>query len=89
RSSLLCTPEITDNPDVIGCIWETQSDTLTRARNFIPFDLPALYYEFLLRDDSKARGLANPDISDLYYPLDRLGRKRTPIADAGCYQVAE
>ena len=89
RSSLLCTPEITDNPDVVGCIWETQSDTLTRARNFIPFDLPALYYEFLLRDDSKARGLADPTIAELYYPLDRLGRKRTSVSDAGCYQVAE
>lgn len=89
RNSLLCTPEVTDNPDVSQCLWEATDDTLTRARNFVPFDLPALYYEFQLRTDSKARGLANPIIAEQYYPLDRLGRKRTPVSDAGCYQFTE
>lgn len=89
RNSLLCTPEITDNPAVSDNVWEDPKDSITRARNFVPFDLPAIYYDFRLRDDSKARGLADPDVTTLYYPLDRLGRKRTPTSDAGCYQYQE
>ena len=89
RSCLLCTPEITDNPDVSNCIWEAPKDTLTRVKNFIPFDLPALYFDFRLSADSKARNLADPDITAQYYPLDRLGRERKPTADAGCYQYYE
>lgn len=95
RSSLLCTPEIntqessTEGQESINNAWEEPKDSITRARNFIPFDLPALYFDFSLRDDSKARGLADPDITARYYPLDRLGRRRTPTADAGCYQYSE
>ena len=89
HSCLLCTPEIKDNAEVYGNLWEEPKDTLTRARNFVPFDLPALYYDFRLAVDSKARGLADPAVTQLYYPLDRLGRERKPSADAGCYQYAE
>ena len=89
RNSLLATPEVTDNPAVSNNVWEDPKDSITRARNFVPFDLQAIYFDFNLRDDSKARGLGDIDITNLYYPLDRLGRKRTPTADAGCYQYQE
>ena len=90
RNSLLCTPEISDEPQSsINNVWEEPKDSITRARNFVPFDLQAIYFDFSLRDDSKARGLGDPGITNLYYPLDRLGRKRTPTADAGCYQYQD
>ena len=89
RNSLLATPEVTDNAAVVNNMWEDPKDSITRARNFVPFDLPAIFFDFRLREDSKARGLADPGITSLYYPLDRLGRKRTPTSDAGCYQYEE
>ena len=89
HNSLLCTPEITDEDSdgsVINNIWEDPKDTLARQANFVPFDTKKLIYTFQLAPTSKARGLADPSITQLYYPLDRLGRKREPESDAGCYQ---
>lgn len=86
RNNLLCTPEITDAPSVVNNLWEVVNDTTARQGNFVPFDLPALRFSFELSADSKARGLADPSVSAEHYPLDRLGRARIPVADAGCYQ---
>ena len=95
RNSLLCTPEIntqesgSEGQESINNVWEEPKDSITRARNFVPFDLQSLYFDFNLRDDSKARGLGDPGITSQFYPLDRLGRKHTPTADAGCYQYQD
>lgn len=89
RNNLLCTPEIADNAAVVNNLWEALKDTTARQGNFVPFDLPALRYDFRLCADSKARSLADPSVSAATYPLDRLGRPRSPVSDAGCYQYQE
>lgn len=91
RGSLLDTPEITDNPNVTNNVWETKDMEIKQKDNFIDFNLKQLRYAFRLVEDSPARGIADPEITSTYYPLDKTGRDRLadPKPDAGCYQYVE
>lgn len=43
------------------------------------------YFDFRLDSLSPAIGIAD-SLTAVHYPKDRLGKSRTPVADAGCYQ---
>ena len=88
---LLNTPEIKDKPNVVNNVWENRQSTVKQAANFVNFDYSALIYDFRLAADSPARFIADPAITQQYYPLDRLGTPRLTnnLPDAGCYQYVE
>lgn len=90
-NSLLNTPEIKDKPNVVNNVWENRQSTVKQAANFVNFDYSALIYDFRLAADSPARFIADPAITQQYYPLDRLGTPRLTnnLPDAGCYQYVE
>lgn len=83
---LLNTPEIADKPTVLNNVWETKNSEVRGADNFAVFNLTHLLYDFRLTENSPARGIANPEVTKNYYPLDRYGIERGNTPDAGCYQ---
>lgn len=95
---LLNTPK-TEEPDsrLVDCLWdiddkaETGNDsTVVRDGNFQPEpDLDRLLFSFTLSPHSKAVGHANPDITALTYPFDRLGKQRKTAPDIGCYETSQ
>lgn len=88
---LLNTPEIKDNPDVVNNVWETSDSEIRGKENFVLLDTKTLRYDFRPVAESPARWLADPAVSQRYYPYDRLGQPRINGAtppDAGCYQAA-
>mgnify|MGYP003469865195 FL=1 len=95
---LLNTPK-TEEPDprLVDCLWdiddkaETGNDsTVVRDGNFLPQpDLDRLLFSFTLSPHSKAVGHANPDITALTYPADRLGKQRKTAPDIGCYETSQ
>ncbi len=91
HNSLLHTPEIKDNSNVTGNVWQNSKSEVKQADNFKSFDYDALIYDFRLVAESPARFIADPTITAQYYPLDRLGTPRptNTQADAGCYQYTE
>ncbi len=92
RNCLLNTPEITDDANVINNVWEQSSDSTARDNNFRMLNRQNLFYDFRLVEGSKARGIADLEITEQYYPLDRLGIRRNNTwsgPDAGCYQYTE
>lgn len=92
HNSLLDTPEITDDANITNNVWEQSTDSTARDRNFRMLNTQNLYYDFRLVEASRARGIADPDITAQYYPLDRLGIRRSTAwssPDAGCYQYTQ
>lgn len=85
---LLNTPEVRDDDNVVDNVWDVKKNEVSRAGNFPNFDLKALYYDFKLDSLSVAIGAADPNITNDYYPADRLGKKRLDDgrSDAGCYE---
>lgn len=89
---LLNTPEITDNPTVLNNQWELSTDSTARDRNFRMLNRQNLFYDFRIVEASRARGIADPNITSQYYPLDRFGVRRSGSSsypDAGCYQYTD
>lgn len=82
---LLNTPAIDDKPTVINNVWETTDMDTHGLGNFFATNHRWLYYDFGLSEASPARMIADPSITQKYYPLDRLGRPRDAQPDAGCY----
>ena len=84
---LLNTPAY-ESPEIVNCIWDTDTNPVSRADNFAPpFDLDRLYYTFYLDEKSMAVGTADPNYSSRYYPFDRLGTPRSNLPSMGCYEL--
>lgn len=82
---LLNTPAIDDKATIMNNVWETKDMEVKGQSNFINFNLRSLIFDFGLTENSPARMIADPAITQKYYPLDRLGRPRDEHPDAGCY----
>ncbi|MDD7251038.1 MAG: hypothetical protein PUH21_03350 [Prevotellaceae bacterium] len=85
---LLNTPEIKDDPQVVGNVWDVTANKLHREGNFPGFNLDWLVFDFHLDSLSLARGAADIGITQQYYLQDRDGVDRLSdgTADAGCYE---
>lgn len=86
---LLNTPKVDDDPGFVACAWESDSKETKRAANFPHFNLPELIFSFALAEKSLAVGIADPQLTSIYYPTDRLSRPRLTDgqSDAGCYEM--
>lgn len=86
---LLNTPEV-DDENFQNCIWDNDDNEVSREKNFYPeFDFKQLIFKFGLAKTSKAVNAADPQITNDYYPFDRLGRDRSldEGPDIGCYEA--
>ncbi|MBQ8098025.1 MAG: hypothetical protein IJ244_00690 [Bacteroidaceae bacterium] len=90
QNSLLCTTPVSDDPLIVGCLWDNAKD-LCREKNFPAFNLDELIYSFSLVSTSRAIGGADAQLSSIYYPFDRQGHPRLSdgMADMGCYEYVE
>ncbi len=92
RNCLLNTPKV-DEEDAGGhfdnCLWENDDKEHRRSANFSPeFDYESLVFTFELDSLSRAVDAANPQVSSLLAPTDRLGRSRLAdnAPDIGCFE---
>lgn len=87
---LLNTPEFESDEDgtVINCLWDNKKNKVCREANFKKFDTEYLYFDFSLDSLSVAIGNADTEITNKYYPSDRLGTDRLNdgTSDIGCYE---
>ena len=87
-NSLLDTPEVVDDVNIVLCQWDRNSNPVKREGNFPKFNLDALLFGFDLVEKSLAVGAADASITLSYYPRDRRGTVRMADGqtDAGCYE---
>ena len=85
---LLNTPEVDDDANIVGCVWDRPEGEVSAEENFNDFNLDYLLFDFSLSEESLARGIAEISYTQAYYPQDRLGVERLSdgAADAGCYE---
>ncbi len=90
-NSLLDTPEIKDDEQIVNCKWDNPKNKVCREGNFPKFNHAALIYSFRLVKESVAINLGDETITSIYYPNDRLGYPRLfdGQSDAGCYEFQE
>ena len=90
NTCLLNTPEVEDEK-FVNCLWDgAEKDSVSREDNFFPeFDLKQLVFSFGLSEKSKALHAADAEVTQQYYPVDRLGRSRflDEGPDLGCYEA--
>ena len=85
-----------DDAHFVNCLWDVKDKSLgaapieeqiLRDKNFDPeFNVDHLLFGFELSEKSQAIGKANVNVTQQYYPNDRLGRARGNAPDIGCYQ---
>lgn len=87
-NSLLRTPVVEDDNNIINVIFEdvTDSDTISGEDNFILVDIDKQRYDFHLKSDSHAINAADIEYS---LPEDRDGKFRDEHPDIGCYEYFE
>ena len=84
-NSLLRTPKIEDDQNVVNIVWENVEDTaaISGEENFKLVDIDMQRYDFHLSEKSPAINAASPENT---LPEDRDGRSRDILPDIGCYE---
>ena len=84
-NSLLRTPEVENNENLIDVKFENVTDTsvISGEKNFILVDIDKQRYDFHLKVGSPAIDSANADYT---LPEDRDGKIRDEFPDIGCYE---
>ena len=84
-NSLLRTPEVTDDENIINVTFENVEDTsaVSGEENFVLVDIDKQRYDFHLNEKSPAINTAAIEYS---LPEDRDGRQRDELPDVGCYE---
>ena len=87
-NSLLDTPEMEADEQVVNNTWDSSKNEVHREGNFPDFNLDALIYDFKMVEKSKAHNCGDVNVTSSYYPYDRLGIQRLSDgqSDAGCYE---
>lgn len=80
-----------DDGTMVNCYWDRTENGITpevvRDKNFTPnFNTEELSFSFALSPKSQAVGNADLSITQSSYPVDIMGKPRSPKADIGCYQ---